>query len=107
MMNRPALVLTTHEATGDFIALAITSLPTPFPAGALSNNDLLAGHPLKPVGFHRYSFHVPFNFLSEIILDKKNLMSVDCQLSQIGFITHFPVPTPSHEDFLFPYSFFE
>lgn len=41
--KRPALVLTPPDAMGDFIALAITSQPTPFPAIALSNDDLLAG----------------------------------------------------------------
>lgn len=46
--KRPALVLTPPDATGDFIALAITSRPTPFPAVALSNDDLLAGSLPKP-----------------------------------------------------------
>ena len=46
--KRPALVLTPPDATGDFIALAITSRPTPFPAVALSNDDLLTGHLPKP-----------------------------------------------------------
>lgn len=46
--KRPALVLTPPDATGDFIALAITSRPTPFPAVALSNDDLLTGLLPKP-----------------------------------------------------------
>lgn len=46
--KRPALVLTSPDSTGDFIALAITSRPTPFPAVAISNDDLLNGHLPKP-----------------------------------------------------------
>ena len=46
--KRPAFALTPPDAMGDFIALAITSRPTPFPAIALSNDDLLAGNLPKP-----------------------------------------------------------
>lgn len=46
--KRPALVLTPPDTTGDFIALAITSRPTPLPAVALSDDDLLTGHLPKP-----------------------------------------------------------
>lgn len=46
--KRPALVLTPPDTAGDFIALAITSRPTPLPAIALSDDDLLTGHLPKP-----------------------------------------------------------